>query len=148
MYYKNFNVLLKFLVGLYYFWNNLRQISSINIYSIAINGNRNTGSCEFCVKILNRECREVPKSYGFGERLPTNCMKQISSNQKFWYYQIIFSLTTWKLSFMSANDHANLYIFTRDLFIVCQMTQCIVLKVQCFYLRRSKGPLVLLSIRG
>ena len=94
MYYKNFNVLLNFLVRLYYFWNNLRQISSINIYSIVINGNKNTGSCEFCVKILNRECREVPKSYGFGERLPTNCMKQISSNQKFWYYQIIFSLTT------------------------------------------------------
>ena len=48
---------------------------------------------------------------------------------------------------MSAKDRSNLYIFTVALFIVCQMKQCIVLKVQCFYLRRSKGPLVLLSTR-
>ena len=48
---------------------------------------------------------------------------------------------------MSAKDRANLYIFTVVLFIVSQMKQCIVLKVLCFYLRRSKGPLVLLSTR-
>ena len=42
---------------------------------------------------------------------------------------------------------ANLYIFTTPLFIICQATHCIVLKVQCFYLRRSKGPFVLLSTR-
>ena len=47
---------------------------------------------------------------------------------------------------MSAKGCANLFIFTVALFIVCQMTQCIALKVQCFYLRRSKGPLFLLSI--
>ena len=52
-----------------------------------------------------------------------------------------------KLSFMSAKDRANLYIFTAALFTVCQMTQCIVLKVQCFYLRRSKDTLVLLSTK-
>ena len=48
---------------------------------------------------------------------------------------------------MSAKDCANLYIFTVSLFIVCQMKQCIVLKVQCLYLQRSKCPLVLSSIR-
>ena len=52
-----------------------------------------------------------------------------------------------KLSFMSAKDRANLCIFTAALFTVCQMTQCIVLKVQCFYLRRSKDTLALLSTR-
>ena len=55
-------------------------------------------------------------------------MKQISSNQK--YYEIIL-----------------LRSFTVALFIVCQMKQCIVLKVLCFYLRGSKGPSVLLSTR-
>ena len=48
---------------------------------------------------------------------------------------------------MSAKYHANLYIFTVVLFIVCHMTQCIVLKVVWFYLWRSKGPLVLLLAR-
>ena len=52
-----------------------------------------------------------------------------------------------KLSFMSAKERANLYIFTVALFIVCQMKQCIVLKALYFYLQRSKGPLVLLSTR-
>ena len=46
---------------------------------------------------------------------------------------------------MSAKDRANLNIFTAALFIVCQMKQCILLKVLCFYPRRSKGSLVLLS---
>ena len=48
---------------------------------------------------------------------------------------------------MSAKDRAHLYTFTVALSIVYQMTQCIVLKVICFYVRRSKGPLVLLLIR-
>ena len=52
-----------------------------------------------------------------------------------------------KLSFMSAKDRANLYIFTAALFVRCQMTQYIVLKVQCSYLRRSKYTLVILSTR-
>ena len=53
-----------------------------------------------------------------------------------------------KVSFMRAKDRADLCIFTVALFIVCQMMQCILLKVQCFYLRRSICPLILLSIRG
>ena len=48
---------------------------------------------------------------------------------------------------MTAKDRANLYYFTIALFIVCQMKQCLVLKVLCFYLRRNKGPLFLLSTR-
>ena len=48
---------------------------------------------------------------------------------------------------MSAKERANLYNFTVALFIVCQMRQCIVLKVLYFYLQRSKGSLVLLSTR-
>ena len=52
-----------------------------------------------------------------------------------------------KLSFMGAIDHVNLNIFTVALFIECQMTHFIVLTVQCFYLRRNKGPSVLLSTR-
>ena len=48
---------------------------------------------------------------------------------------------------MSAKDRGNLNIFTAALFTVFQMTQCIVLTVQCFYLQRSKGPSVLLSAR-
>ena len=49
---------------------------------------------------------------------------------------------------MNAKGRVNLNIFTLALFIVCQMTQCILLKSQCFYLRRNKGPLVLLSTRN
>ena len=41
-----------------------------------------------------------------------------------------------KLSFINAKDRANLYIFTPALYLV-----------QCFYFRRSKGPLVLLLTR-
>ena len=48
---------------------------------------------------------------------------------------------------MSAKDRAHLYTFKVALSIVYQMTQCIVLKVICFYVRRSKGPLVLLLTR-
>ena len=94
---------------LHYFWNNLRQISSISGYSNVINGNKNFKSCEFCVKILHRECHEVAKkNYGFGEILSANCMKQISSNHRFCYYKRILSSTTsmisLMLSFMSAKD--------------------------------------------
>ena len=52
-----------------------------------------------------------------------------------------------KLSLMSAKDRVNLNIFTTALFIVCQTTQCIVLAVPYFYLRRNEGPSVLLSTR-
>ena len=40
-----------------------------------------------------------------------------------------------------------LMILSFSLFIVCKMTQCILLKVQCFYFWRSKGPLGFLSTR-
>ena len=52
-----------------------------------------------------------------------------------------------KLSFVSAKDRVNWNIFTLALLIVCQLTQCIVLIVQCFYLRRNKGLSVLLSAK-
>ena len=48
---------------------------------------------------------------------------------------------------MIGKARANLYIFTVSVFIVCQMTQCIVLKVECFDLRRNKGPSAFLSTR-
>ena len=47
-----------------------------------------------------------------------------------------------KLSFMSAEDRANLIIFTLALLIVSQGVQCITLTVQCFSLRKKKGPSV------
>ena len=91
------------------------------------------------------------KSSGFGEIFSTNWMKQISSMQKVWNYEIIFSSTTpmhfLKVSFIRAKDRANLNIFTVALIIVCQMTQCIVLNVQSIYVRRSICPLILLSTR-
>ena len=52
-----------------------------------------------------------------------------------------------KVSFIRAKVRPNLNIFTVALIIVCQMTQCIVLKVQSFYVRRSICPLILLSTR-
>ena len=102
---------------------------------------------KYCIMNVMKEL----KSYGFGEILSTSCFKKISSNQKFWYYKIIFSSTTPilspRLSFWSAEDCENLYIFTVALLGVCWKTQCIVLKVQRFYLCRSKGNSVLLSTR-
>ena len=74
-------------------------------------------------------------------------MKQISSNQNFDITESFSARQLLKLSFMSAKDRANLYIFTVAFLIVRQMKQCIVLRVLCFYLRRSKGPLVFLSTR-
>ena len=74
-------------------------------------------------------------------------MKQISFNQNFDITELFSARQILKLSFMCAKDRANLYIFTVALLIVCQMKQCIVLKVLCFYLRRSKVPLVLLSTK-
>ena len=66
-----------------------------------------------------------------------------------WYHEIIFSLAipvlSLKLSFMSPKHPGNLNIFTAALFIVYQMTQYIVLTVQCFDLRRNKVFSVLLS---
>lgn len=54
-----------------------------------------------------------------------------------------------KLSFMTANYCVNiLIVFTEAFVIVCQMTQCNVLTVQCFYLRRNNGSLFLLSTRN
>ena len=38
---------------------------------------------------------------------------------------------------MSAKDRGNLNIFTAALFTVFQMTQCIVLTVQCFFIYRE-----------
>ena len=52
-----------------------------------------------------------------------------------------------KLSSMSAKYPVKLNIITAALFMVCHMTQCIVLTVQCFYLRRNKGHSVLLSTK-
>ena len=90
---------------LHYFWNNLSRISSFNRYSNVINGNEKLKSC---VKILHRECREVAQKLWFCEILSTNCMNQLSSNQKFLYYKIIFSSTTpmlsLKISFMTVKD--------------------------------------------
>ena len=52
------------------------------MHSNDINGNKNTKSYEFGVKILHPEYCEVAKSYGFGEILSINYMKQISSSQR------------------------------------------------------------------
>ena len=88
------------------------------------------------------------KVYGVGEMSSTNCLKQISSNQKYLILQNHFQPTTrtlsLKLFFMRAK---NLIIFTLALFIVRPTTQCILLAVQCFYLRGNKDPSALLSTR-
>ena len=69
-----------------------------------------------------------------------------------WYYKTIFSLTTpnlsLKLSIMSAKDRLKSNIVPVTLFIVWKRTQCTVLTVQCFYIRRNKGPSVLLSAKN
>ena len=88
------------------------------------------------------------KVYGVGEMSSTNGLKQISSNQKYLILQNHFQPTTptlsLKLFFMRAK---NLIIFTLALFIVRPTTQCILLAVQCFYLRGNKDPSALLSTR-
>ena len=87
------------------------------------------------------------KNYDFGKILSTNCLKQISSYQKYLILHNHFKLNIYMLSinlfFMSATDSVDLNIFTVALFIVCRMTLCIVLTAQCSYLQRNKYPLVL-----
>ena len=70
-----------------YFWNNFRQISSINGYCIVISGSKTIKCCEFYVKILYRKCLEIAKKLDFWEISSTNCLKQISSNQKYSTFQ-------------------------------------------------------------
>ena len=69
-----------------------------------------------------------------------------------WYYKIIFNTTTpllsLKLSFMSDEDRINFDIFSVALLAVCQSAHCVLLSVQCFYLRRNQIPSFLLSIRN
>ena len=69
-----------------------------------------------------------------------------------WYYKTIFSLTTpnlsLKLSIMSVKDRWKSNIVPVTLFIVWKRTQCTALTVQCFYIRRNKGPSVLLSAKN
>ena len=69
-----------------------------------------------------------------------------------WYYKIIFNTTTpllsLKLSFMSDEDRINFDIFSVALLAVCQSAHCVLLSVQCFYLRRNQIPSLLLSIRN
>ena len=86
---------------LYYFWKNARWISEYHQIFHVINGSKNIKCCEFCVKILYRESREiVKKSYGLGEISSNNCLKQTYSDQKYLilYYKIIFNLITPMLS--------------------------------------------------
>ena len=52
-----------------------------------------------------------------------------------------------ELSFICVKDRVNFNVLTVALFIVNQATQCIECSVQCFYLQRKKGPLVLFSTR-
>ena len=136
IYYKKFNILL------HYFWKNLRQISSIDWHSNDINGNKNTKSYEFGVKILHRERRKVAKKLWFLWNIVSIVWNKYLRIKK---YDITnhFQLG----NFISAKDCASLYIFTVVLFIECRMTQCIVLKVQYFLFRWSKGPFVLLPTR-
>ena len=99
---------------------------------------------KYCTKNVEKEL----KIHGFGEVSSTNCLRQIYSNQKYLMLQNHFQLDNScafpKLSFMRAKDglnHYNSFVYS------IQMTECIVLTVQCFYPRRNKGPLVLLSIK-
>ena len=48
---------------------------------------------------------------------------------------------------MGAKDRKNLNILAEALLVVSQMTQCIVLTVQCIYLRINRGLPILLSTR-
>ena len=80
---------------------------------------------------------------------PPSCILNIRSLTKnIWYSNIIFSSTTptfsLQLSYISPNDGVKLNILIIALFIVCQMTQCIVLTVHWFFCGK-KGPLVSLS---
>ena len=70
---------------------------------------------------MHRECPEVAKKLWLWWNVAYQLIKQISSDQKFWYYEIIFRLTTpmlsLKVSFMRAKYLANLYIFVIASFI-------------------------------
>ena len=120
---------------LYCFWKNFRRISNINGYSNVISGSKNIKR-KFCVKILYRESasHEITKKLFMVlvkyHHVPFVWNKYFLT-KNIWYYKIILSSTTTmfflKLSFMSAEDRVNLNNFPVALFIVCQMTQCIML---------------------
>ena len=87
-----------------------------------------------------------------------NYHHQLFKTKNVWYYKVIFSSTAPMLSLKlilyerqrsckfeylySSLVYSN--IFTVALFIACQMTQCVALKMQCFRLQRNKGPSALL----
>ena len=114
---------------LYCFWNNFRCISSINRYSNVINRSKHINFCKFCVRILFCDCGEIAKNLWF-------YLKQISSRQKCFILQSYFQQL---LCFHQCQRSA--------LFIVYQMTQCILLTLQCFYLRRKRSLPFFLSTK-
>ena len=67
---------------LHCFWNNFSWISSISVYYHVINRSKIIKWYEFCVEVLYSECREIA----------TNCLKKISSNQKYLTSQNHFKL--------------------------------------------------------
>ena len=80
-----------------------------------------------------------------------NIIYQISSNQKYLILQNHFQLSNFD-SFLKSILHecqasCKIEYFFSSFVLVCDTTQCITLIVQWFYLRRNKGPSVLLSAR-
>ena len=75
--------------------------------------------------------------YAFPKAIVHECQR--SCKFEYLYNSFVYNMSSLKLSFMSAKNCVHLNIFTVALFIICQATQCIVLSVQHFYLRRNKG---------
>ena len=122
----------------------MRWISSINRYSNVINGKK-------YIKLANFVWKHCIDNVAKAMVLVKYCLPVVWNKYLLIKnFDITNSFSAWKiltLSFMSVKDCASLHIFTVVLFIVCQMTRCIVLKVQFLYLRRSKCHLVLFSTR-
>ena len=129
----------------------MSRISSINRYSIIINGNKNIKSCEFCVKILHRECCEVAKKLWFW----WNIIYQLYGTNIF-YAKVLILQNHFQLDNPYAFPKGILYdsqrscrfVYFYSSFVYCLSDDAVhCIESAIFYIRRSIHPLLLLSIR-
>ena len=99
------------------------------------------------VKVLYWECREKVKKLWCWGKLSANCLKEISKQKYLMLRNHIQLGNSYAFPKAILHEYRRLCKFkylSVVLLILYQMTQCIVLIVQYFYLWRNKGPSVLL----
>ena len=122
---------------LHYFWNNVRWISIINGFFNVINGNKNIKSCEFCVKILHRECREVAKKLWFWLNIAYQLDETYLLIKNFDITKAFSARQLLKLSFMSPKDRAK-FVYLYSSFVYSMADEAVYWTESAMFLSSEK----------